>query len=362
MYAQWVKICDNLDNKSLDFCKQGSKSVERFINTEAPTMLVAGVAGILSVLLVAMVIFAKVKHNTSPILFKPCFHLVLATVDFSMDSIFVDRCWSGLNYYSVFSQVRIPALIFLTLPILLNIFISGGLLNRALQNDDTRAAMKENPLPVVILFLFSFLHTEALSFLGSSALPVLNIPLSKEVKERLAVTGLVNNIFEDIPQLVIQVFVFVDSGSSFYSLSGASIVTSVMSLLLGIVKRSLFCCFSRADRKATGSSQPVQRSSELHMNLLSAQDLQKEKMRESFQTEIGSDHYGQARQLSQGPQFGKSKNKRRIILGISLLLIFIGLIVIIDGATGSNASSSAGQGSPIITAPTTQSPTPKPAP
>ena len=136
-------------------------------------------------------------------------------------------------YYSVFKQVGAWALVFLLAPILLNTFTSSWLLNRSLQNNETFEAMKENPLAVVVVVLFSVLNTEALSFLGSGALPMFSIKLPKDVQERLMVTGLISNIFEDFPQLIIQVYVFVRTGSTFYSLSGASIVTSVLSLLLG---------------------------------------------------------------------------------------------------------------------------------
>eukprot|EP00478_Filoreta_tenera_P000172 GABV01000172.1.p2 GENE.GABV01000172.1~~GABV01000172.1.p2 ORF type:complete len:200 (-),score=60.78 GABV01000172.1:24-623(-) len=102
--------------------------------------------------------------------------------------------------------------------------------------------MRQHLTVVYIVTFFSITNLDVLNILGSHIFNkrVFDAPWSFQARTRIPLYGLVSNIFEDFPQIVIQIAFLVQAESgetTFFAL--AALVSSVLSLMFGAGRKLL---------------------------------------------------------------------------------------------------------------------------
>jgi hypothetical protein len=206
-------------------------------DTEFVLVLVCSLALVLGV--ISVVVIRRGARVLDPIMYS--FVTAVGLLDLSSDITFVSRCFSTQPYYSTYSQVKTPALVFLVTPLLANSVFVVRFVVSLMNVEANQLVISQNLTFVSIISLLSILHTELLGAFGSfiTAHPITCLTLSETTKLRLKYSGLISNLLEDLPQFCIQVFVVVASQKGFYTLSGMSAAISALSLFIGLFRRIL---------------------------------------------------------------------------------------------------------------------------
>jgi hypothetical protein len=166
----------------------------------------------------------------------------LSTMDLITDIFFA----MTLGPFSVFTT---PAVILLVLPAVLNVlFVFWFLLKEAGQYPVMHTWLNDRPLQVTIVALLSLGNAEVLCLLCSRIwfLDVFSAPFTDHGREQLRYVGLLTNIFEDIPQIIIQIMALGSRSDAGRTFTLVSIIFSVVAVLFGLVQRCIVCCLKAA--------------------------------------------------------------------------------------------------------------------
>jgi hypothetical protein len=189
--------------------------------------------------------------------------VAVGLLDIFSDITFVSRCFSGLPYYSIYTQVKIPALVFLVLPLLANSAFVTKFVVSLMSEEHNRLKITQNMTWLSLISLLSILDTELLGIFGSfiTASPITCLALADDTKLRLKYSGLIRTFLEDLPQFCIQVSVVVASQNGLYTLSGMSATISALSLCTGLFRRTLaWCVVKKQDSLSVSSNSGVRDS------------------------------------------------------------------------------------------------------
>mmetsp|Transcript_23121 Transcript_23121/g.45685 ORF Transcript_23121/g.45685 Transcript_23121/m.45685 type:complete len:756 (-) Transcript_23121:170-2437(-) len=199
---------------------------------------------------------ASKKQTGSSVALKLFAKIVLGLMDFSTDLLFLAKCFSSAVYLDLYHQVRAVALVFLVLPWLVNVAFVYTVITRASNNPTSRQALTNNWTLSAIVCMLSTFHTEILNVFSCGFLGKASFSIDLQCAGILNYSGLITNVLEDLPQLVIQSFVLSSSGELLFSSSGVGIMISCLSLLNGLLSRTLQCTMMKKNEKLAGETSP----------------------------------------------------------------------------------------------------------
>lgn len=203
---------------------------------------------------------------------------VIITIGFSVLDVFTD-IFSTIQLYYLGTSIWIAAAMFLIIPCMINHILTWIFMYKLLKNNpsinlprrvtvhgrnielrDPRFTnsfskeppptlqvhewMKQNYVLCSFVVIISTFNIENLSFISSNLLDnsTLKIPWPGNTENIIRIIGLLTNIFEDIPQLIIQISFAASTYDNMYDIPNiilASIISSFLALIFSLVKRML---------------------------------------------------------------------------------------------------------------------------
>lgn len=164
---------------------------------------------------------------------------------------FIDLMTDMLFTFSVLGPsdpLFLPAAVFLFLPAIVSFILGLMVVRRALKHPAFYAWADRRSSVLGIMGLMSLCGTDVLRIFSSKMfnLSVFSAPLSPSIVRFVDVSGLVSNILEDIPQLILQAM-RASQGDLFTTIS---LVFTIVSISYGVVKRIMVAFMFRKPTKA----------------------------------------------------------------------------------------------------------------
>lgn len=165
--------------------------------------------------------------------------VALTIYDFVTDVLFV------FSQRSENQALFISAMIFLAMPVIFNLVFLARLLTTAIQSDlGLQTWVKGNYATSAATVVLALTNIESFALLHSNLFykESFNAPFSEKVLHQLMIGGLVGNILEDIPQLVIQSLA---ASTTLDTITLLSIVASVLTISSGLIKHAIIFLVNR---------------------------------------------------------------------------------------------------------------------
>ena len=254
LFQLWLFYCSSLkkDDAGIDhrFCRNGVMHYEQ----DNYGTVVMGSTGVVLLLAVAVALFARWKYQTGLKKFMIFYTVVMSFMDFSSDVVFVLRCFSPMEYNAIYRPVKITALFFLVLPVVVNIPVVMWFIFQIAKEETTGVVMEANVLSTFAVGLLSIINPELLNFFNSKVFgkAIVNLELQASIEDKLKYVGLLTNVLEDIPQFGMQAYVIAVSGN-YDTMTLISMISSSLSLVIGILGRLIKFIFvvTKSSRKKT---------------------------------------------------------------------------------------------------------------
>jgi hypothetical protein len=159
-------------------------------------------------LLVAALVL-RCKYKRSPLNLKYFCALILGLVDLSLDISFVVTCFSPLAYNNIYAAntaIGYSSLIFLAVPLAVNFGFVLHTIRSLMCVEANREKITGNLIIYSVVSLLSVLNTELLNVVRTDLLGVFNLEVPPSVGTGMQYSGLITNLLEDVPQLIIQTY------------------------------------------------------------------------------------------------------------------------------------------------------------
>ena len=193
---------------------------------------------LLNVLFVAYARCAKHHRNAK---YAALLSFPFGLLDFMLDGVFLSTTITSES--QLVSLLGYASLAFITLPFFLNLVFIVRIVKSELKTNDAFSVwFSKHAVPFIILVVISSTNSGAVlvTCCGVGRIPALSAPWSPKALMRLNAIGLVTNLGEDLPQILIQVFfIGVTYSHKIPSFVIVSITMSLLMVITNVIRRCL---------------------------------------------------------------------------------------------------------------------------
>jgi len=188
-------------------------------------------------------------------IFPQADNLILVTLTLALYDFITDCLFAASQSEK---ELLVPAVLFLAVPILFNLVALFFILFRTLRKSQgIEKWLEENYGMAALGILLASTNIECVLLLSSNLFhsEKFRAPLGKKWTRLLFLLGVVGNVLEDIPQLLLQSYATKTQG--FSTLVLLSIIASVLSLTFSLIKRAIFYLLYRFGSPSSSAANPV---------------------------------------------------------------------------------------------------------
>ena len=184
-------------------------------------------------------------------------------MDFIADCLFVAKL------FAIGDDLKYTAIAFVAIPVLVNAGLVFFIMNREFHDSaKMRVWFDDNAAITACVLLLSLSNIDVMFILFSrsfgGAEPFM-MPISKLSQSAVHYYGIPQHVLEDIPQLVLQLYVIDAVEEMPVEIVYLSLATSVLALLIGLMRRCLYWTSTRHERRlqSYSSNQAISREMEM---------------------------------------------------------------------------------------------------